>query len=315
MQQLIQTLKKAELHIHIEGSLEPQMMMDLAMRNKIQLPYANVSQIERAYNFENLQSFLDLYYRGMSVLQTEQDYYDLMMAYLRKVSVQNVVRAEIFFDPQGHLPRGVAWSTFMLGFERAINDARSELGIDGQLILCFLRHLPESDALRTFEAAMEYRDLFIGVGLDSSELGFPPHLFKNVFRQAKDAGLYLSAHAGEEGPAEYVWEALDILGVDRIDHGNNAITDIELVRRIARDKIALTMCPLSNQRLQSVPDLSLHQLRDFMDAGVIATINSDDPTYFGGYLNENYIAIANALKLSEIEIRQLAENSLLACYK
>ena len=315
MQQLIQTLKKAELHIHIEGSLEPQMMMDLAVRNKIQLPYANVSQIEQAYNFENLQSFLDLYYRGMSVLQTEQDYYDLMMAYLRKVSAQNVVRAEIFFDPQGHLPRGIAWSTFMLGFERAINDARFELGIGGQLILCFLRHLPESDALRTFEAAMEYRDLFIGVGLDSSEQGFPPHLFKNVFRQAKDAGLYLSAHAGEEGPAEYVWEALDILGVDRIDHGNNAIKDIELVRRIARDKIALTMCPLSNQRLKSVPDLSLHQLRDFMDAGVIATINSDDPTYFGGYLNENYFAIADALKLSEIEIRQLAENSLLACYK
>ena len=315
MQSLIQTLKKAELHIHIEGSLEPQMMMDLAVRNKIQLPYANVSQIEQAYNFENLQSFLDLYYRGMSVLQTEQDYYDLMMAYLRKVSAQNVVRAEIFFDPQGHLPRGVAWSTFMLGFERALNDARAELGIDGQLILCFLRHLPESDALRTLDAAMEYRHLFIGVGLDSSELGFPPHLFKNVFRQAKDAGLYLSAHAGEEGPAEYVWEALDILGVDRIDHGNNAIKDIELVRRIARDKIALTMCPLSNQRLKSVPDLSLHQLRDFMDAGVIATINSDDPTYFGGYLNENYIAITNALKLSEIEIRQLAESSLLACYK
>lgn len=315
MQELIQSLKKAELHIHIEGSLEPQMMMDLAVRNKIQLPYKSVNQIEQAYNFENLQSFLDLYYRGMSVLQTEQDYYDLMMAYLRRVSLQNVVRAEIFFDPQGHLPRGIAWSTFMSGFNRALNDARTQLGIDGRLILCFLRHLPESDAIRTFEAAMEYRDLFIGVGLDSSELGFPPHLFKNVFRQAKDAGLYLSAHAGEEGPAEYVWEAIDILGVDRIDHGNNAIQDIELVRRIARDKLALTMCPLSNQRLKSVPDLSLHQLRDFMDAGVIATINSDDPAYFGGYVNENYFAIAEALKLSEVEIRQLAENSLVACYK
>lgn len=315
MQELIQGLKKAELHIHIEGSLEPQMMMDLAVRNKIQLPYKSVSQIEHAYNFENLQSFLDLYYRGMSVLQTEQDYYDLMMAYLRRVSLQNVVRAEIFFDPQGHLPRGIAWSTFMSGFNRALNDARTQLGIDGCLILCFLRHLPESDAIRIFEAAMEYRDLFIGVGLDSSELGFPPHLFKNVFRQAKDAGLYLSAHAGEEGPAEYVWEAIDILGVDRIDHGNNAIQDIELVRRIARDKLALTMCPLSNQRLKSVPDLSLHQLRDFMDAGVIATINSDDPAYFGGYVNENYFAIADALKLSEVEIRQLAENSLVSCYK
>ncbi len=315
MQELIQDLKKAELHIHIEGSLEPQMMMDLAVRNKIQLPYSSVSQIEYAYNFENLQSFLDLYYRGMSVLQTEQDYYDLMMSYLRRVSLQNVVRAEIFFDPQGHLPRGIAWSTFMSGFNRALNDARTQLGIDGRLILCFLRHLPESDAIRTFEAAMEYRDLFIGVGLDSSELGFPPHLFKNVFRQAKDAGLYLSAHAGEEGPAEYVWEAIDILGVDRIDHGNNAIQDIELVRRIARDKLALTMCPLSNQRLKSVPDLSLHQLRDFMDAGVIATINSDDPAYFGGYVNENYFAITDALKLSEVEIRQLAENSLTACYK
>lgn len=315
MQELIQGLKKAELHIHIEGSLEPQMMMELALRNKIQLPYASVSQIEQAYNFENLQSFLDLYYRGMSVLRTEQDYYDLMMGYLRRVSEQNVVRAEIFFDPQGHLPRGVTWSTFMLGFDRALNDARAQLGIDGRLILCFLRHLPESDALRTFEAAMEYRDLFIGVGLDSSELGFPPHLFKNVFRRAKDAGLYLSAHAGEEGPAEYVWEALDILGVDRIDHGNNAIQDLELVRRIARDKIALTMCPLSNQRLKSVPDLRLHQLRKFMDAGVVATINSDDPAYFGGYLNENYLAIVEALQLTEAEIRQLAANSLLACYK
>lgn len=314
MKQIIQTLPKAELHIHIEGSLEPEMLMRLAQRNRVTLPYNSLEEIAQAYDFSNLQSFLDLYYQGMSVLQSEEDFYELMYAYLQKSAAQNVTKAEIFFDPQGHTSRGVAWDIFMNGFKRALDDARVKLGIDGKLILCFLRHLPESDALKTFEAAMEYRDLFIGVGLDSSEVGFPPHLFKNVFRQAKAAGLYLVAHAGEEGPAEYVWEAIDILGVDRIDHGNNAINDLELVRRIAKDKLALTMCPLSNQRLKSVPDLSKHQLRKFLEEGVIATINSDDPAYFGGYVNENYLAIATALNLSEAELRILADNSLKACF-
>lgn len=265
MKNLIQNLVKAELHIHIEGSLEPDMMFELAQRNKIALPYKNVLEIQTAYQFSNLQSFLDLYYQGMGVLQTEQDFYDLMYAYLKKAASQNISKAEIFFDPQGHTSRNVKWDTFMYGFKKAMDDAKVNLGINGSLIMCFLRHLPESDALTTFEEAMNYRDLFIGVGLDSSEVGYPPSLFKRVFREARDAGLYLVAHAGEEGDASYVWEAIDELGIHRIDHGNNAINDLSLAKRIAADNLALTMCPLSNQRLQSVPDLSKHQLRKFMD--------------------------------------------------
>ncbi len=314
MNKLLQSLTKAELHIHIEGSLEPEMMFELAQRNKIALPYNNVAEIRKAYQFTNLQSFLDLYYRGMGVLQTEQDFYDLMFAYLKKVTSQNVSNVEIFFDPQGHTSRNVKWNTFMQGFKRAINDAKVNLNIDANLIMCFLRHLPESDAITTFEEAMNYRDLFIGVGLDSSEVGYPPSLFKQVFKLARDAGLYLVAHAGEEGDANYVWEAIDELGVHRIDHGNNAINDLTLIKRIANDKLALTMCPLSNQRLQSVPDLSKHQLRKFMDYGVKVTINSDDPAYFGGYVNENYQALADALNLSTDEITTIAKNSLDACF-
>jgi adenosine deaminase len=314
MNKLLQSLTKAELHIHIEGSLEPEMMFELAQRNKTALPYNNVAEIRKAYQFTNLQSFLDLYYRGMGVLQTEQDFYDLMFAYLKKVTSQNVSKVEIFFDPQGHTSRNVKWNTFMQGFKRAINDAKVNLNIDANLIMCFLRHLPESDAITTFEEAMNYRDLFIGVGLDSSEVGYPPSLFKQVFKLARDAGLYLVAHAGEEGDANYVWEAIDELGVHRIDHGNNAINDLTLIKRIANDKLALTMCPLSNQRLQSVPDLSKHQLRKFMDYGVKVTINSDDPAYFGGYVNENYQALADALNLSTDEITTIAKNSLDACF-
>lgn len=315
MQEFIQSLSKAELHVHIEGSLEPQLMLKLAARNNICLPYASVAEVAQAYRFNNLQSFLDLYYQGMSVLCTEQDFYELMLAYLVRAHQQNIGRAEIFFDPQGHIARGVNFAIFMPGFKRALQDARQAYGIDGQLILCFLRHLPETNALNTLAAALEYRDLFIGVGLDSSELGFPPRLFKNVFRQAQAAGLYLVAHAGEEAPASYVWEAIDILGVNRIDHGNNAINDLALVRRIAQDKLALTMCPLSNQRLCSIPDLRQHQLRKFMDAGVIVTINSDDPAYFGGYVNENYMALAVALNLNKSELSLIAQNSLDASFK
>ncbi len=314
MRNLIQNLVKAELHIHIEGSLEPDMMFEFAQRNKIALPYKNVLEIQTAYQFSNLQSFLDLYYQGMGVLQTEQDFYDLMYAYLKKAASQNISKAEIFFGPQGHTSRNIKWNTFMHGFKRAINDAKVNLGINGSLIMCFLRHLPESDALTTFEEAMNYRDLFIGVGLDSSEVGYPPLLFKRVFREARDAGLYLVAHAGEEGDASYVWEAIDELGIHRIDHGNNAINDLSLVKRIAADNLALTMCPLSNQRLQSVPDLSKHQLRKFMDYGVRVTVNSDDPAYFGGYVNENYQALSDALNLSIDEIQTIAKNSLDACF-
>ena len=314
MEHYINSLAKAELHIHIEGSLEPQMIFSLAQRNKIMLPYFSIDEIKAAYQFTNLQSFLDLYYQGMSVLQTSEDFYDLMLAYLQKASQQNIMKAEIFFDPQGHLLRGIDWPIFMSGFKNAIDYAKDNLGINASLIMCFLRHLPEVDAIKTFEAAMDYRDLFIGIGLDSSEIGYPPQLFKNVFRMAKDAGLYLVAHAGEEGDASYVWGAIDDLGVDRIDHGNNAITDIELVKRIAKDGLTLTMCPLSNQRLQSVPDLSKHQLRKFMDYGVKVTINSDDPAYFGGYLNENYLALAKSLDLTKDELSIIAQNSLDACF-
>lgn len=314
MLNFIQTLPKAELHIHIEGSLEAQMMMDLAIRNNSLLPYASVADIEREYDFADLEAFLDLYYQGMNVLQTEQDFYDLMFAYLQRAHLENVKRAEIFFDPQGHTSRGIAWSTFMYGFKRALDDAQRSLGIEGKLILNFLRHLPEADAITTFAAAMEFRELFIGVGLDSTEFGFPPRLFKTVFRQAKDAGLYLVAHAGESGPAEYVWEAIDILGVDRIDHGNHAIDDPALVKRLAQDKIALTMCPLSTWRVKSLLDMKQHPLRKFMEAGVIVTINSDDPAYFGGYINANYQAIAEALQLSQDELSLLAKNSLDATF-
>lgn len=314
MNNLIQNLSKAELHIHIEGSLEPEMMFKLAQKNKITLPYKTIEEIKSAYQFNNLQSFLDLYYQGMAVLQSEDDYYDLMYAYLNKAASQNITQAEIFFDPQGHTARNVKWDTFMHGFKRAIDEARTNLAINASLIMCFLRHLPESDALTTFDKAMDYRDLFIGVGLDSSEIGYPPSLFKRVFQKARDAGLYLVAHAGEEGDASYVWEAIDELGVHRIDHGNNAINDLTLIKRIATDGLALTMCPLSNQRLQSVPDLTKHQLRKFMEYGVKVTINSDDPAYFGGYLNENYQALTTALNLTPDEIRLIAKNSLEACF-
>ena len=315
MQQLIHNLPKAELHIHIEGSLEPQMLLDLAKRNRIELKYTTIEQVKQAYKFNNLQDFLDLYYQGMGVLQTEADFYDLTYAYLVKSHSQNVTYAEIFFDPQAHTDRGVAFKSVISGITQAISVAKVQLGIEAKLILSFLRHLPESSAMQILEQALDYRQMFIGVGLDSSELGFPPRLFKNVFRAAKDSGLHLVAHAGEEGPAEYVWEAIDILGVERIDHGNNAINDRQLVARIASDKLALTMCPLSNQRLKSVPNLAQHQLRQFLDAGVIATINSDDPAYFDGYLNENYWAIAQALQLTTEDISLLAQNSFTAAFR
>lgn len=314
MQQFIQNLSKAELHIHIEGSLEPRMLFNLARRNNIHIPYQTIDDLGIAYNFNNLQSFLDLYYQGMAVLHTQDDYYELMRAYLQKAADHNIKKAEIFFDPQGHLSRGVGWDSFMLGFRRAIEEAQMNFGIKASLIMCFLRHLPERDALDTFAAAMNYRDMFIGVGLDSSELGYPPRLFKRVFRQAQAAGLRLVAHAGEEADATYVWEAIDILGVDRIDHGNRALDDLELVRRIATDKIPLTMCPLSNLRLKNVADLRQHQLRKLMEQGVLVTINSDDPAYFGGYLNENYLAISQALNLSIAELNLLADNSFKACF-
>jgi adenine deaminase len=309
---LIKKLPKCELHIHIEGSLEPELMFALARRNGIRLPYASVEALRQAYQFRNLQDFLDIYYQGMSVLITEQDFYDLASAYLERAHADNVRHVEMFFDPQGHTARGVAFSTVVGGLHRAIADASRTLGVQASLIMCFLRHLDEADAERTLDSALAYKDRIVGVGLDSSEAGNPPGKFKRVFGRARDAGFFLSAHAGEEGPASYVWEALDLLGVARIDHGNRSLEDEVLVRRLARDHVPLTVCPLSNLRLKVVADLAHHPLRRMMDAGLMVTINSDDPAYFGGYVNQNYLAVSDALALGRDDIASVVRNGIKA---
>jgi adenine deaminase len=309
---LIKTLPKCELHIHIEGSLEPELMFALARRNGIHLPYESIEALRQAYRFRNLQDFLDIYYQGMSVLITEQDFYDLAYAYLQRARADNVRHVEMFFDPQGHTARGIAFATVIGGLHRAILDARRELGLEASLIMCFLRHLDEVNAQRTLDSALAFRDKIVGVGLDSSELGHPPSKFRRVFGRARDAGFFLSAHAGEEGPASYVWEALDLLGVGRIDHGNRALEDEALVSRLARERLALTVCPLSNLRLRLVDDLRRHPLRQMMDKGLAVTINSDDPAYFGGYVNENYRAVSDALSLKRDEIVAIVRNSIQA---
>jgi adenosine deaminase len=309
---LIQRLQKCELHIHIEGSLEPELMFTLAKRNGIRLPYDSVEAVRRAYSFGNLQDFLDIYYQGMSVLITEPDFYDLAFAYLRRAQADNVRHVEMFFDPQGHTSRGIAFATVVGGLHRAIADAERELGVKASLIMCFLRHLDEADAEKTLDSALAFRDKIVGVGLDSSETGHPPSKFRNVFRRARDAGFFLTAHAGEEGPASYVWEALDVLGVTRVDHGNRSLDDQALVGRLARERIALTVCPLSNLRLRVVDDLARHPLRRMMDKGLVVTVNSDDPAYFGGYVNENYRAVSEALTLSRDEIAAIVRNGIRA---
>jgi adenine deaminase len=311
---LIDALPKAELHIHIEGSLEPPMMLDLAKRNDVDLPYSSEQEILAAYQFERLQDFLDIYYRGMSVLRTVADFRDLALAYLRRSHLDKVEHVEIFFDPQGHVSRGVGFETVLAGLTEALDIAKHDLGISSHLIMCFLRHLDETDAERTLDLALPHKDKIIGVGLDSSELGHPPTKFKNVFRRARDEGFKLVAHAGEEGPPDFVWDAIDILGVDRIDHGNRALEDQELVRRIAGDNIPLTVCPLSNLRLRVVEDMGDHPIRRMLDAGLLATVNSDDPSYFGGYLNDNFHALDAALGLSDDEVRALARNSFEASF-
>ncbi len=310
----VDELPKAELHIHIEGSLEPELMFALARRNGVRLAHDSVDALRRAYHFARLQDFLDLYYQGMSVLRTEQDFYDLAWAYLTRVHKHNVRYVEMFFDPQGHTSRGIAFSVVIDGLSRALADAKRELGVQARLILCFLRHLDEADAERTLDQALPYKDRIIGIGLDSSEVGHPPSKFKNVFRRARQAGLLLVAHAGEEGPPRYVWEALDVLGVDRIDHGNRSLEDAALVARLARDRMALTVCPLSNLRLCVVNDLRRHPLRRMLDSGLFVTLNSDDPAYFGGYMNENFRAVQSALDLSETELRAIARNGFAASF-
>ncbi len=309
---LICRLPKCELHIHIEGSLEPELMFALARRNGIRLPYDSIDALRRAYQFARLQDFLDIYYQGMSVLITERDFHDLAWAYLTRAQADNVHHVEMFFDPQGHTSRGVDFATVVNGLTAATAKAEAELGISASLIMCFLRHLDEADAERTLDLALAHRDKIMGVGLDSSELGHPPSKFTRVFRRARDAGFSLFAHAGEEGPPDYVWQAIDVLGVDRIDHGHRSLEDDTLVARLARDRMALTVCPLSNLRLRVVDDLKRHPLRRMMQRDLLVTVNSDDPAYFGGYVNDNFRAVRSALNLERDEIVALARNSFVA---
>ena len=305
---LLAAMPKAELHIHIEGSLEPELIFRLAQRNGVTLPYASVDELRRAYAFTNLQSFLDIYYAGASVLLQSQDFYDMAWAYLQKAAADNVIRAEIFFDPQTHTARGVAMETVIDGLSRACADAK-KLGVDAELILCFLRHLSEDEAFETLEQALPFRDKFIGVGLDSSEVGHPPEKFARVFAKCRQQGLHLVAHAGEEGPPAYVWSALDVLKVERIDHGVQSAKDPALMKRLAQDRIPLTVCPLSNLKLCVFPQLELHNIRELLDAGLAATINSDDPAYFGGYMNDNFLQTFAATRLDARHAYQLARNS------
>ena len=310
----VRALPKAELHLHIEGTLEPEMMFDLAARNGIDLPFANVEEVRAAYEFSDLQSFLDIYYQGAAVLVTEQDFFDLMYAYLGRAAADGVRRAEIFFDPQTHTERGIDFSVFMGGFTRAIDAASVEWGISAGLIMCFLRHLPGEAAVETWSEAAPYANLMIGVGLDSSEVGNPPEWFAEAYQLARDAGLHAVAHAGEEGPPAYIYGALDSLGSERIDHGVRSAEDPDLVARLVAEQIPLTMCPLSNVKLRVFDRLEDHNLKDLLDRGVRVTVNSDDPAYFGGYVLDNYVAIAEALNLSREELIALARNSIEATF-
>ncbi|EXA66566.1 adenosine deaminase [Acinetobacter baumannii 348935] len=312
--ELIQALPKAELHVHIEGTFEPELMFAIAQRNEISIPYKSVEEVKRAYNFHNLQSFLDIYYAGANVLIHEQDFYDLAWAYFEKCADDNVVHTEMFFDPQTHTDRGIAFETVINGLQKACDDAKAKLGITSHLIMCFLRHLSEEVAFKTLEQALPYKDRIIGVGLDSSEVGHPPSKFERVFAKAREAGFLVVAHAGEEGPAEYVWEALDLLKVNRIDHGVRSEEDPELMQRLIAEKMPLTVCPLSNLKLCVVDDMQQHNIRRLLQHGVHVTVNSDDPSYFGGYMNDNFIAIAEALDLSNEELKQLAINSFEASF-
>ena len=305
----IRSLPKAELHLHIEGSLEPEQMFEFARRNRVELSFKTVEEVRAAYAFSNLQDFLDIYYQGAGVLRTEEDFRDLALAYFRRAAADGTVHAEIFFDPQTHTERGIPFAVAAEGLLAGMAQAERELGVTSKLILSYLRHLSEEDAFKTLREAEPYLDRMIGVGLDSSELGHPPSKFARVFKASRERGLKLSAHAGEEGPPDYVWEALDGLAVDRIDHGNRALEDPALVKRLAADGMTLTVCPLSNLKLCVVDDLANHPLKRMLDLGLKATVNSDDPAYFGGYIGENWIATTQALGLSRDELATLARNS------
>lgn len=311
---LIARLPKTELHMHIEGSLEPEMMFALAERNRVKLPYADVEAIREAYQFDCLQDFLDVYYQGMSVLQTPEDFHDLTWAYLERCDADNVVHSEIFFDPQGHTERGVAFGTAFEGIEAALKKGEAEFGITSRIIMCFLRHLDEDSAFETLRQAEPYLDRIVGVGLDSSEKGHPPTKFERVYAAAAERGLKLVAHAGEEGPPEYVWEAIDALGVDRIDHGNRSLEDDELVERLVGMQIPLTVCPQSNLRLAVVKDMADHPIRKMLGVGLKVCVNSDDPAYFGGYVNDNFNALIDAVDLQAEEIITLVRNGFEASF-
>ena len=308
----IARLPKAELHLHIEGTLEPELAFAIAERNGLALPYSSVDELRAAYRFSNLQEFLDVYYACAGVLMESRDFYELTWAYLERAHADNVRHAEIFFDPQTHMACGIKFATVVEGICAALDDGRERLGLTSRLILCFLRHLSEADAERTLDAAMAYQDRIAGVGLDSGERGNPPGKFANVFRRARDAGFIAVAHAGEEGPANYVREALDVLQVVRIDHGNRALDDPDLVAELVERQVPLTVCPLSNLKLCVVDDMATHPLKQMLDLGLLVTVNSDDPAYFGGYVNDNYVAVAEALVLSEADLARLAHNSIMA---
>jgi adenosine deaminase len=310
----LEKMPKAELHMHIEGSLEPELIFALAERNRVKLNYGSVDELRRAYAFTDLQSFLDIYYAGASVLLKEQDFYDMTWAYLQRAHADNVRHTELFFDPQTHTERGVAFATAIDGIHRALQDAKTKWGMSGALIMCFLRHLSEEEAFATLEQALPYRDKFIGVGLDSSERGHPPEKFARVFARCHELGLHLVAHAGEEGPPEYIRTALDLLKVERIDHGVRCLEDAELTQRLVRDKVPLTVCPLSNIKLRVFDKTSDHNLLTLLDTGLMVTVNSDDPAYFGGYVNENFIQMFEALPLTREHAYRLSRNSFIASF-
>jgi adenine deaminase len=310
----IQYLPKAELHLHIEGTFEPEMMLMIADRNKYKLKYSNIEQLKTAYDFNNLQEFLDIYYEGANILLHEQDFYDITIAYLEKASSEKVLHTEIFFDPQTHTSRGVAFETVMNGITAALSDGQKKYNISNRLIMCFLRHLDVTSAMKTLEDAIPFRDKIIAVGLDSTELGNPPEKFRDVFKKARKLGFLTVAHAGEEGPSSYVWGALEHLKVDRIDHGNRSLEDNDLITELAQKRIPLTICPLSNLKLKVVKSMNEHPLKTILEKDLLATVNSDDPAYFGGYINENYFAVCDALGLSKEQIIKLAKNSFEASF-
>ena len=305
----IKKIPKAELHLHIEGTFEPELMFEIAQRNKVEIPYQSVEEVKKAYQFSCLQDFLDIYYAGASVLLYERDFYDLTMAYFAHCAEENVVHTEIMFDPQTHTKRGVSFETVINGIQKAREDAKEKYGISSLLIMSYLRHLSEEDAFETLEQSLPYKHLIKAVGLDSSEKGNPPSKFQKVFEASVKEGYIPVAHAGEEGPAEYIWEALDLLKIARIDHGNNCLTDEVLIKKLVDEKIALTVCPLSNLELQVVKNLKDHPLKKMLNLGLKATVNSDDPAYFGGYMNANFLQTAEALDLTQEEIKTLVKNS------